>query len=70
MNLPSTPAKPFEIAIPQADLDDMLTRLRHTRWAHEFGNDDFGLTALTRLAAGPGELLGLGVLLAPAGSPQ
>lgn len=41
MNLPSTPAKPFEIAIPQADLDDMLTRLRHTRWAHEFGNDDW-----------------------------
>jgi pimeloyl-ACP methyl ester carboxylesterase len=41
LNLPSTPAKPFEIAIPQSDLADMLTRLRRTRWAHEFGNDDW-----------------------------
>ncbi len=41
MSVSVTQAVPFEVAIPQADLDDMLTRLRHTRWAHEFGNEDW-----------------------------
>jgi pimeloyl-ACP methyl ester carboxylesterase len=38
-------AEPFEIAIPQADLDDLLARLRATRWAEDFGNEawDYGV---------------------------
>jgi pimeloyl-ACP methyl ester carboxylesterase len=32
---------PFEVAIPEADLDDLRTRLRRTRWAHDVGNDDW-----------------------------
>jgi len=40
-SLPSKPATPFEVAVPRADLEEMLQRLRHTRWAHEFGNDDW-----------------------------
>ncbi|HVV30358.1 MAG TPA: epoxide hydrolase [Mycobacteriales bacterium] len=31
----------FEIAIGQADLDDLSERLRRTRWAPDFGNDDW-----------------------------
>lgn len=31
----------FEIDVPQADLDDMRRRLATTRWADDFGNDDW-----------------------------
>jgi pimeloyl-ACP methyl ester carboxylesterase len=31
----------FEIAVPQAVLDDLAARLRNVRWADEFGNDDW-----------------------------
>jgi len=42
----STPvAQPYEIAIPQAALDDLAVRLARTRFADDFANDDwsFGL---------------------------
>jgi pimeloyl-ACP methyl ester carboxylesterase len=37
----------FEIDIPEADLDDLSRRLRATRWADDFANDDwsFGVPA-------------------------
>jgi pimeloyl-ACP methyl ester carboxylesterase len=34
-------AEPFEIAIPEADLDDLRARLDATRWADDLGNDDW-----------------------------
>lgn len=33
------PVKPFEIAIPQADLDDLRERLSRTRWPVEIGDN-------------------------------
>ena len=33
--------EPFRIAIPDADLDDLRSRLRATRWAPDFGNADW-----------------------------
>lgn len=33
--------EPFTIAIPSADLDDMRRRLESTRWADDFGNEDW-----------------------------
>ena len=38
--------EPFEIAISQADLDDLHHRLSHTRWINELGKDswDYGLS--------------------------
>jgi hypothetical protein len=41
MSLPSAPAKPFEVAIPQADLDDMLSRLIADLW-HTLMTDVLG----------------------------
>ena len=32
---------PFKVAIPGADLQDMLARIRNTRWAPDFGNADW-----------------------------
>jgi pimeloyl-ACP methyl ester carboxylesterase len=34
-------AEPFEIAVPEADLDELRLRLRATRWADDFGNADW-----------------------------
>lgn len=34
-------ANPFQIAIPQADLDDLRRRLAHARWPPELDNDDW-----------------------------
>jgi pimeloyl-ACP methyl ester carboxylesterase len=34
-------AAPYKIEIPQASLDDLQNRLRHTRWAGDFGNADW-----------------------------
>jgi len=36
----STPT-PFTIAIPDAALDDLVRRLRSTRWADDFDNQDW-----------------------------
>lgn len=33
--------EPFTIAIPDADLDDLRRRLEATRWADDFGNEDW-----------------------------
>jgi pimeloyl-ACP methyl ester carboxylesterase len=33
--------KPFKIAIPEADLQEMMEKLRHTRFPPDFGNDDW-----------------------------
>ncbi|MBB3157199.1 pimeloyl-ACP methyl ester carboxylesterase [Microbacterium proteolyticum] len=33
--------RPFRIEIPQADLDDMMDRLKRTRFAEDFANDDW-----------------------------
>lgn len=33
--------EPFEISIPEADLDDLRARLTRTRWADDIGNDDW-----------------------------
>ena len=33
--------EPFKVAIPQRDLDLMGERLARTRWADDFGNDDW-----------------------------
>jgi pimeloyl-ACP methyl ester carboxylesterase len=33
--------EPFQIRVPQADLDDLNRRLRDTRWPEDFGNDDW-----------------------------
>jgi len=33
--------RPFTIAVPDRDLDDLRHRLRTTRWADDFGNDDW-----------------------------
>jgi pimeloyl-ACP methyl ester carboxylesterase len=35
------PAEPFTIAIPDADLEMMRTRIRNTRWAHDWANEDW-----------------------------
>ncbi len=35
------PPTPFEISIPQADLDDLQERLARTRWPIDPGNDDW-----------------------------
>jgi hypothetical protein len=32
---------PFKVSIPQEELDDLRARLRNTRWADDFGNDDW-----------------------------
>jgi len=34
-------SEPFSVAIPAADLDDLQRRLRATRWADDFGNEDW-----------------------------
>ncbi|MCB2079390.1 MAG: epoxide hydrolase [Novosphingobium sp.] len=34
-------AQPFEIAVPQADLDELNLRLANTRWADDLGNKDW-----------------------------
>ena len=34
-------AEPFSVAIAQAELDDLNRRLDATRWAADFGNDDW-----------------------------
>ncbi|MDX1581022.1 MAG: epoxide hydrolase [Alphaproteobacteria bacterium] len=34
--------EPFTIDVPQAVLDDLHYRLRNTRWADDFANDDWG----------------------------
>jgi pimeloyl-ACP methyl ester carboxylesterase len=34
-------AEPFTVAIPAADLDDLRRRLEATRWADDFGNEDW-----------------------------
>ncbi|CAN5227267.1 epoxide hydrolase [soil metagenome] len=33
---------PFQVAIPESDLEDMKSRIRNTRWAPDFGNEDWG----------------------------
>jgi pimeloyl-ACP methyl ester carboxylesterase len=33
--------EPFTVAIPEADLDDLRRRLETTRWAEDFGNEDW-----------------------------
>src|ERR1041384_4400629 len=33
--------EPFQVAIPQADLDDLHARLERTRWSPAFANDDW-----------------------------
>jgi pimeloyl-ACP methyl ester carboxylesterase len=33
--------EPFTVAVPDADLDDLRRRLESTRWADDFGNDDW-----------------------------
>jgi pimeloyl-ACP methyl ester carboxylesterase len=33
--------EPFEIAVPDAELDDLRSRLAHTRWADDLGNADW-----------------------------
>ena len=33
--------KPFKIEVPNAVLEDLRVRLARTRWAPEFGNDDW-----------------------------
>jgi len=33
-------ATPFTVAIPDADVEDLRRRLKHTRWADDFGNED------------------------------
>jgi pimeloyl-ACP methyl ester carboxylesterase len=42
----SVRAQPFEIAIPDGELRDLARRLRRTRWAHDFDNQDwrYGVT--------------------------
>ena len=37
---PAAPT-PFKVAIPDSDLDDMLARIRNTRWAPDVGNADW-----------------------------
>lgn len=37
----SSRAVPFRVEIPDAELDDLRARLRNTRWADDFGNDDW-----------------------------
>jgi len=34
-------AEPFKIAIPEADLEELRIRLARTRWADDFGNEDW-----------------------------
>jgi hypothetical protein len=33
--------EPFQIAVPDAELDDLRSRLAHTRWADDLGNADW-----------------------------
>jgi pimeloyl-ACP methyl ester carboxylesterase len=33
--------EPFQVAIPDADLDDLRARLERTRWSPEYANDDW-----------------------------
>ena len=33
--------EPFSVSIPEADLDDLRRRLDATRWADDFGNEDW-----------------------------
>src|SRR5271156_3651782 len=40
MQAPMGP-EPFEIAVPDAELDDLRSRLAHTRWADDLGNADW-----------------------------
>ena len=46
-------AVPFEIAVPDAALDDLRDRLRRTRYADDFGNDGRWIptTSLEQFAA-------------------
>lgn len=39
--LPYSPPRPFTIAIPDQDLDDLRSRIRNARWAPDVGNDDW-----------------------------
>lgn len=39
--LAHTPPVPFKIAIPDGDLEEMRSRIRGTRWAPDFGNDEW-----------------------------
>src|SRR5690349_9841180 len=40
--MPSAPQPvPFEVAVPQADLDELADRLDRPRWADDFANDDW-----------------------------
>ena len=39
--MPMPSAVPFEIAVPADALDDLVLRLRRTRYADDFGNDDW-----------------------------
>jgi pimeloyl-ACP methyl ester carboxylesterase len=36
----TAPAR-FQVEVPEADLEDLRRRLRNTRWADDFGNDDW-----------------------------
>jgi pimeloyl-ACP methyl ester carboxylesterase len=40
--LPHGQARPFTVAVPDADLDELRARIRHARWAPDAGNDDWG----------------------------
>lgn len=42
-----TGIEPFEIAIPQGDLDDLTRRLQQTRWPEDIANDDWSYGANT-----------------------
>jgi len=39
--MPSMKPQPFEIAVPDAELDDLRLRLARTRWADDLGNADW-----------------------------
>ena len=36
-----TKTEPFQVAIPDGDLQDLRDRLAHARWADDFGNADW-----------------------------
>lgn len=40
--LPYSAPEPFQVDIPDADLKEMVNRIRDTRWAPDFGNEDWG----------------------------
>lgn len=48
----SDAVQPLQIAIPQADLDDVRERLRRTRWPQEIVENDFLNGTTIRLDAG------------------